>query len=192
MQQRGYIRVDDHLPLSWKKVEAAKQEEIAAFFRKNGVPPPNQGDNLRQLLAALDIQPHLKRLEKSSADLAYILGRMDAKLNMLLQLSYPGLKDQPMVPTPVNLGGGGIAFWEGHPAELAVGDLLEVRLALSVGALAVVDLFVRVIDISKKDSKERVKIACCFDPVLDEVREQIIQHVFKRQATILRAKHRVT
>ena len=190
-QRRAHARVDDLLPLSWKRIDDAELAEIMAFFKKNGVFPPRQGEDVQQLLAALDVSDHLRRLEKDDPDLAYILGRVDVKLNLLLQLSYPKMKNRPLMPTRVNIGGGGIAFWDNHP-DIAVGDFLEIRLALSVGALAIVDFFVRVIEMDKSDSADLAKIACQFDPILDDVREQIIQHIFKRQTTMLRAKkHRI-
>lgn len=188
-QQRAHARVDDRLPLSWKRVEHHEQAEIMAFFKKNGTFPPRQEDDVHQLLAALEIRDHLTRIEKDNPDLAFVLGRMDVKLNLLLQLAYPKQEARPFQPTRVNLGGGGMAFWGNHP-EITVGDLLEIRLALSVGALAIVDFYVRVITIEKDDSADLAKIACQFDPILDDVREQIIQHVFKRQTTMLRAKKR--
>lgn len=188
-QKRAHARVEDLLPLSWKQIEERERKEILAFFEKNGVFPPRQGEDVRQLLAALDVSDHLKRLEKTEADLAYILGRMDVKLNLLLQLSYPKTKDRPLMPTRVSLGGGGLAFWGNFP-EIAVGHFLEIRLALSVGTLAIVDFFVRVIEIDRPNSSELAKIACQFDTILDDVREQIIQHIFKRQTSMLRAKKR--
>ena len=188
-QQRAHTRIDDLLPLSWKRIEAKEHAEIMTFFEKNAAPPPRQGEDIHQLFAALDISDNLKRLEKESPDLAAILGRLDIKLNQLLQLSYPKADERPLIPTRVNLGGGGIAFWENH-LPFAVGDFLEIRLALSVGTLAIVDLHVRVTEVGKPDTENLAKIACQFDPIQDDVREQIIQHVFKRQAALLRAKRK--
>lgn len=186
-QKRTHARVEDLLPLSWRRIDAREQAEVVAFFSKNGLFPSRRGGDVRQLLAALDIRDHLTRLEQESPELAFILGRLDVKLNLLLQLAHPSQGERPFLPTRVNLSGGGIAFWGDHPG-LVVGDFLELRLALAVGALAIVDCFVRVVEISTPDNTELAKIACMFDPVSDDVREQIIQHVFKRQTAMLRAK----
>lgn len=191
VQQRSHARVEDLLPLSWRRIEADEHAEIRAVFEQKGVLPPRQGENVHQLLAALDVGNNLTRLEKENPDLAYVLGRMDVKLNLLLQLAYPATEAHPFLPTRVNLGGGGLAFW-GDPAPFVRGQFLEIRLALSVGALAIVDFFVQVVEVGRPGLDNLAKIACRFDPVTEDVREQIIQHVFKRQALILRAKHTKT
>ena len=190
IQQRTYARIEDLLPFSWRVVDPRERLEIVTYFEKHGIFPPQHGEESQQLLSALDIRDPLKRLEKENPDLAFVLGRLDVKLNLLLQLSHPDTKDRHMTPTRLNLGGGGIAFWA-NGANFSVGDFLEIRLALSVGSLAIVDFFVQVIDIEMSDRDNLAKIACQFGPILDDVREQIIQHVFKRQTTLLRSKRRV-
>lgn len=190
-QQRTYARIEDLLPFSWRLVGPRERLEVITYFEKNGLFPPQQGEESQQLLSALDIRDPLKRLERENPDLAYVLGRIDVKLNLLLQRFHPDTKEGHLTPTRVNLGGGGIAFWA-NSADFSVGDFLEIRLALAVGSLAIVHFFVQVVDIEMPSIDNLAKIACQFGPILDDVREQIIQHVFKRQTTLLRAKHKTT
>ena len=143
-QQREFVRVDDTLPLAWRLVEESKLADVMAYYEKKRAFPPKQGDDIRQLLNSLDVSGKLKQLERSDPILAQILGRMDMKLNLLLRMFHPGEEERPLVPTVVNLSGGGIAFMESNPA-LRVGDVLEIRLALSNDALTSIECFARVL-----------------------------------------------
>ncbi|MEO5353765.1 MAG: hypothetical protein H7835_11225 [Magnetococcus sp. XQGC-1] len=80
-----------------------------------------------------------------------------------------------------------MAFWEKDPA-LEVGDFLEMQLTLAVDAMATVGFFARVVRVDAVDAEGFTKVATLFDPVLDAHRDQIVQHVFKRQTDILRAQ----
>ncbi len=187
-QQREFVRVDDILPLAWRLVEESELAEIMAFFEKKRAFPPKQGDDVRQLLNSLDVTGKLKQLERTDPVLAQILGRMDMKLNLLLRLFHPGEEERPLVPTNVNLSGGGIAFMEPTVPAVKEGDVLEVRLALSNDALTSIEAYARVMKLFDVNAEGLTKVACRFEPILDPDRERIIQHIFKRQSELLRAQ----
>lgn len=189
-QKRSYARVDDLLPLSWRQVGATELGKVLSYFEKNRALPPRRSEELRRFMASLDIGEDLKYLQKSEPDLAHLLGRLDMKLNLLLQLFHPGDGDRPLAPTSVNLSGGGLAFWEPHSVRIRKGDILEICLALSMEALTTIDCFVRVVNIGQPDVEGLIKISCLFEPIVEKRRDQLIQHVFKRQSELLRNKDR--
>jgi hypothetical protein len=185
-QQREFARVDDHLPLGWRRVDAKEIADISSHYDKFRV-FPRGGNDVEQLLGSLDVTDKLKQLERSDPTLARILGRMDVKLNLLLRLFHPGEQERPMVPTWVNLSGGGIAFKEEN-CDLEVGETLEIRLAFSLETMASILFYVRIMKIFPPQDDGLSKVACKFEPILDGDREALIQHIFKRQTEELRLK----
>ncbi|MBF0622997.1 MAG: PilZ domain-containing protein [Magnetococcales bacterium] len=183
-QQREFVRVDDHIPLAWRLVSEADYAEMMTHFERNRQ-FPSKPENIAALLNTLDITDRLKNLERSDPHLAKILAKMDMKLNVLIQLFHPNNKEQPLVPRKVNLSGSGIAIWE-ETHNLKPGDVMEVRLALSNDALVSIECYTRVIRVFENNEDGMDKIACKFDPILTQDRERLIQHIFKRQAELIR------
>ncbi|MEG3640806.1 PilZ domain-containing protein [Magnetococcus sp. PR-3] len=185
-QQREFVRIDDLLPLAWQRVEPEAYAKIFEYYQKHNIFPPKQG-GVGEVLKTLDIEDMLQDLERSDPNLSHILGRLDQKLNLLLKLFHPNDDDLPMALTPVNLSGGGLAFWEQDP-PLESGTIIQMRLSLSEDALFIVELFARVIVVIPNDRDGMTRVAVKFDPVLPNDREQIIQHIFRRQNELLRSK----
>ncbi|MBF0415415.1 MAG: PilZ domain-containing protein [Magnetococcales bacterium] len=185
-QQRAFVRVDDYLPLSWRRVGAEEFAEVMATYKKSQTFPVVP-DDIQTILTNLEVTDKIVLLERSDPVLARILARMDMKLNMLLKVFYPGTEARPMVPTWVNLSGGGVAFKEAG-LDAKVDDILEIRLALSQDSLASIQCFARVVKIFPPEQDGLIKAACQFEPILDGDREKLIQHIFKRQSELLRAK----
>ncbi|MBF0424843.1 MAG: PilZ domain-containing protein [Magnetococcales bacterium] len=188
-QQREFVRIDDVLPFAWSKIPEEEIRKILLHYEKHREFPAKTGD-VNALLASMDITDKLKQLERDEPNLAKILSRLDMKLNFLIRLFHPGEQQQPLVPTPINLSGGGLAFWE-RDVPLATNEVLHVRLALSQDSLAVIECYARVVHIRQKDQNDLDKVACNFEPILSQDRESIIQHIFKRQAERLRAKKQI-
>ncbi|ABK44455.1 type IV pilus assembly PilZ [Magnetococcus marinus MC-1] len=184
--QREFVRIDDLLPLAWQSVEPEAYAKIAEYYENHRIFPPTQG-GLNQSLKSLDIRDMLQDLQRTDPNLSHILGRLDQKLNLLLKLFHPQDNDLPMALTPVNLSGGGLAFWEQDPS-LESGTIIQMRLALSEDALFVVECYARVIVVIPNDRDGMTRVAVKFDPVLPHDREQIIQHIFRRQNELLRTK----
>ncbi|MBF0271428.1 MAG: PilZ domain-containing protein [Magnetococcales bacterium] len=185
-QQRQFVRVDDSLPLAWRRIEESRFREILAYFEKHRV-FPQKGNDVHQVITSLDVTDSLRKMEQSDPLLARVLSRLDQKLNLLLRLFHPGESDRPMVITPVNLSGGGVSFLEKDPG-LSKGEILEIRLALSVDALTVIECFGRVMVVSENAQDGLTRVACRFEPILDPDRERLIQYIFWRQSELLRAK----
>ncbi|MBF0177106.1 MAG: PilZ domain-containing protein [Magnetococcales bacterium] len=188
-QQREFVRIDDMLPFAWTIIPEEEISKILLHYEKHREFPAKTGD-VNALLSSMDIGDKLKLLERDEPNLARILSRLDMKLNFLIRLFHPGEQQQPLVPTPINLSGGGLAFWE-RDVPLAIGEVLHVRLALSPDALAVIECYARIVHVRHKDQNDLDKVACNFEPILSQDRESIIQHIFKRQAERLRAKKQV-
>ncbi|MBF0627604.1 MAG: PilZ domain-containing protein [Magnetococcales bacterium] len=185
-QQRAFVRVDASLPLAWRRIEESRFQEVLAHFEKHRV-FPQKGLDVHQIITSLDITDAVRLMEQSDPLLARILVRLDQKLNLLLRLFHPGEAERPMVLTPVNLSGGGISFLDQDPG-LAKGEMLELRLALSVESLTVIDCFARVMMVSDPQPDGLTRVACRFEPILDTDRERLIQYIFQRQSELLRAK----
>ncbi|MEO5339069.1 MAG: hypothetical protein H7837_00930 [Magnetococcus sp. MYC-9] len=188
VQRRAYTRVDDLLPLAWRLVTADEHAQVRAFFDKHRYLPPKPGDDVRRLLTQLTNSKEVAALREKQPSLIFILEHMDAKINLILRLLHPTLVEHTLLPTRVNLGGDGILIWMQADPPVAVGDCLEVHLTLAVNALVAVGFFGQVLRIGEENEDGLRPVACCFDPILDEHREQIIQHVFKRQTDLLRAQ----
>ncbi|MBF0186561.1 MAG: PilZ domain-containing protein [Magnetococcales bacterium] len=189
-QQREFVRVDDQLPLAWRVVNAGEIADVMSHFQKHGT-FPTEANDVDALLSSLDIGTNLKQLERSDPNMATILGRLDVKLNMIIKLFHPSDKDQPMVPTPVNLSGNGLAFWEENP-DVKNGEVLSVRIALSPDGLAAIDCYARVVHVAPNNREGLTKVACQFEPILGPDRERLISHIFQRQAEQLRSRRTTT
>ncbi|MBF0308705.1 MAG: PilZ domain-containing protein [Magnetococcales bacterium] len=182
-QKREFVRVDDVLPLAWKRITPEAHAAVMEHFTRFRALPSE--DPIQKFLSTMDVAPTLKQLEGKDPMLAAVLARLDMKLNLMIRLFHPGQDAQPMIPTEVNMSGGGIAFWEENP-PFAVGDVLEMRLALSNNTLASFECYSRVVAIVAKNRQNRDKVACRFEPIMSLDRERIIQYIFKRQAELLR------
>ncbi|MBF0454401.1 MAG: PilZ domain-containing protein [Magnetococcales bacterium] len=187
-QQREFARVDDTLPLAWRRVDPREMADIMAHYEKFRAFPSREND-VEQILSSLDVAEKLKKLEGSDPTLARILGRMDIKLNLLLRLFHPGEQDRPLAPTWVNLSGGGIAFKEEN-CDLEAGEVLELRLAFSLETMATILCYVRIMKVFPPQEDGFSKVACQFDPILDVDREALIQHIFRRQTDEIRSRRR--
>jgi hypothetical protein len=185
-QQRAFARIDDNLPLGWRRVNEKEMKIITDHYNKFRS-FPTDGDSFSKTLDTLDITDKLKLLERSDPTLSLILGRLDMKVNLLLRLFHPGEQERPMVPTWVNLSGGGIAFKE-EQSNLEEEEILELRLSFSVETMASIRFYARIKKVFSPQDDGLSKIACIFEPILDRDREALIQHVFKRQTEELRIK----
>ncbi|MBF0096322.1 MAG: PilZ domain-containing protein [Magnetococcales bacterium] len=185
VQRRAYARVEDMLPLNWRQVSAEEYARVAVYFEQYHDFPPEPGDDARRVLTAVSASHEINELRQKQPNVAYIFEQLDAKLNLILRQLHPNLQDRVLQVTRTVISGSGIAFWT-EAAELAVGDCLEMQARLAVDALATVDFFVRVLRLEYQDGLTQV--SCCYDPIADVPREQIIQHVFRRQGDMLRAQ----
>lgn len=184
--ERQFVRVDDQIPFAWRRISEKELAEVMQHYERYRS-FPKKAEGIHNLISSLDIGEKLRQLERSDPILARILGQLDIKLNILLRLFHPDESSQPFTPTPVNLSGGGLAFWEKSP-PIAPGDILAVRMALTQDSLAAIECYTRVIRILPADRAGMDKVACKFEPILDADREKIIQHIFKRQSEILRSQ----
>ncbi|MBF0461183.1 MAG: PilZ domain-containing protein [Magnetococcales bacterium] len=187
IQRRAYARVEDLLPISWERVEPDEQALVAACFAKHRYFPPQPGDDVRKLLTTLTSSHEMAQLRQRQPDLAHTLEQLDAKLNLVLRLLHPGLVEHTLAPARVTLGGDGISFWAQDP-PVQVGDFLKMQVTLAVDALTTISFFARILRMEKPDDAGLVQVACLFDPILDDHREQVVQHVFKRQTDLLRVQ----
>ncbi|MBF0195839.1 MAG: PilZ domain-containing protein [Magnetococcales bacterium] len=185
-QQRAFARIDDNLPLGWRRVNKKEMKAISDHYKKFRSFPA-EGDSFSKTLDSLDITDKLRLLERSDPTMSRILGKLDMKVNLLLRLFHPGEQERPMVPTWVNLSGGGIAFKE-EQNNLEEGEIIEIRLSFSIETMASIRFYARIMKVFPPKDDGLTKIACSFEPILDRDREALIQHVFKRQAEELRLK----
>lgn len=185
-QQREFVRVDDILPFSWRRCSEDELVQVLSYYEKNRAFPPRE-QGFDSMLASLDISDKLTQLERQDPLMARLLGKLDVKLNLLLKLFNPDNNERPLVPTPVNVSGGGFAFMDKEP-PLAKGDVLDVRLAFSVEAVASIRCYARVMRVFDVNSEGLTRVACKFEPIMDRDREQVVQYVFRRQTEVLRSQ----
>lgn len=188
-QKREFMRLDDMLPLSWRRCSEEELFTILEYFERHRAFPPRPA-SLDSMLSSLDISSKLQQLERNDPLMAKILGIIDIKLNLILRVFTPDRQERPLTPTPVNLSGGGMAFLERNP-PLAAGDLLEIHLALTPDGLAMIQCYTRVLRIFEDFQDGLHKVACRFEPILDKDREAIVQFIFRRQAEYIRSRRQL-
>jgi len=169
--ERGYFRVDDVFPFTWRKITEGEPYRESCIFSGYGMDAvdlelPDDGASPRLWKMLLDI---------------------NAKLDVVirhLHLESEGLIRARGVP--VNLSASGLRFR--LDSRSSIGDDLEVKMLLPsyppVGVL-VIGRVVRIDDLAAG-----FDISLHFIDLTDEVREVIIQYTLKRQREILRRQRR--
>ncbi|MBF0184476.1 MAG: PilZ domain-containing protein [Magnetococcales bacterium] len=185
VQRRAYARVEDFLPMSWRLVKAEEYAQVAVYFEQYHDFPPKPGDDVRRMLTTVSASHELAELRQKQPNVAYVFEQLDAKLNLILRQLHPNLVERKLLSMRTVLSGSGIAFWLEN-SELAVGDCLEMQVTLAVDALVTIEFFARVVRMEQQDGL--IQVSCRFDPIADTAREQVIQHVFRRQTDMLRAQ----
>lgn len=174
----------------FQPISEEKFQQIELDFQK-GIPPSNQV-GLIDLQMFVSAQSALARLRERDVDLADFLQHLDTKVNLVLKKisksksPFDNLKHQEL-----NLAGNGIAFFADK--EFSSGTLLEFHIVL-LPDYCYVYCFGRVVNCQKESSdphdSRKFRIACEFCLIMEEDRENLVQHNFKQQTLALRNRRR--
>ncbi len=185
--RRSAVRTTDRLLLAYKRVSREKFTEIAADYHQ-GVSLYTQ-EGLSDVPMYIGAQAALDRLRQRDADLADFLGHLDNKINFLLKKAegentvFAAMKLQK-----ADLSGGGIAF---HAFEkFKPGDIVEFHLTL-LPSHAYLYFLAQVISCKldgDRQGKAVYRVSAEFTLIMDEDREKVVQHGFKKQSLALRSR----
>lgn len=183
--RRRAVRVNDRVLLSSRKIEQERFTVIADNYH-NGISLYNQKE-VGEIAIYLGSQASLARLREKDEDLANFLQHLDAKLSRVLaSVSKEPSPIDTLQPQEASLSGVGLAF--SAKEQYGAGDLMELHLVLLPEYLYIYALAKTMScqKISAAESEFNFKVACEFVLIMDADRENLIQHLFKRQQLALR------
>lgn len=172
MAPRVDARVET-LPLWWRKVPVGIVTGLRRQFRTSGSAPQ------RRLRFSEFIQTAQEPLSNLAAGhprqpLIEALQLVERKLDWVLRLASPDnySMDERMVPRQVLLTQDGITVWEETP-DVAVGDVLEMRITLVPGTPLEMDCLVRLERLLPDLSSGMVRLECRFEAMRDQDRDNL-------------------
>jgi hypothetical protein len=167
---RKYSRVDTYIPLEYKVIDSGQKQFV------------------RARLAGESILAEFKSLPNHDDQIITDwLRTINAKLDEIIRMmtiQHEGFNRLYM--TKVNISGGGISFNTGK--SLSVGDILEIKVMLSMKKPVALFLYGEVLEITK--SQPEYDSSVQFIGMDDFVRDEVIRFVFETEREILREKRR--
>ena len=169
-KMREFSRVDAYIPMQIRLVPAEERETVRS--RVSGMTTSIETRDL----------PDLQ--DKLLNDWVRLLNsKLDAIVNMLV-LQREGFGSMPV--TRVNISGGGLGFFSRE--RYAIGSIIEAKIVLPM--MPPVALFVYG-EVVKIDLLTNVySIATKFVAMDEDVRDEVVKYVFRRQREILREQRR--
>jgi hypothetical protein len=117
--------------------------------------------------------------------LAEWLTMLNAKLDAIANIiSQQPDKSARSCQKKVNISGGGLSFDSNE--KYSIGDLLEIKMVLPLNISSTIYVYGEVVDVRARE--DHFQTAVRFMTIDDEIREQIVQFVFKTQRDLLRHK----
>jgi hypothetical protein len=165
---REYSRVDALIPIEVRVVPHEERLNIKCFIAGDTMLPDYQvPDDLNDPL------------------LTEWLKMLNAKLDAVIGIIAKQQETSPRFSQKrVNISGGGLSF-DSHE-EYKINDLLEIKMILPVTLSSTLYVYGEVVDVRKKE--DYFQTAVKFVTIDDDIREQIVQFVFKAQRDIIRHK----
>ncbi len=168
--QREYSRVDAYIPLEYKVIDIQQKQFV------------------RSRLAGESILAEFKSLPNHDDQIiTEWLRTINAKLDEIIRMmtiQHEGFNCLNM--TKVNISGGGISFNTGK--SLFSGDVLEIKVMLSMQKSVALFLYGEVVEITKPHPEYDTSVQ--FIGIDDFVRDEVIRFVFETEREILREKRR--
>ncbi len=167
---REFSRVDAHIPFEARIV------------------PPEERKNIRSKITGDTILAEFRSLpdlqDKLLADWLKMLNtKLDAIINMLV-FQREGFGSLPF--NHVNISGGGLSF--AVKDKFSQGDILEIKMMLPMMPPLALYVYGEVVKIETQVTNYMIGIK--FVAMDEEIRDEIVKFVFKRQREILREKRR--
>ncbi len=170
MNMREFSRVDANIPFEVRLVPPEERKNIRSKVSGDAV--------LAEFRSLPDLQ------DKLLADWMKMLNmKLDAIINMLI-FQREGFGSLPF--NHVNISGGGLSFASKN--RYSQGDVLELRMMLPMMPPIALYIYGEVVKIDTQGSGFMIGIK--FIEMDEEIRDEIVKFVFKRQREILREKRR--
>ncbi len=188
-ERRKAVRITGRNLFSYSPITKEKYEEIAQDFAK-GMPPYNQ-EGLIDVQMFVNAQSALARLREKDNDLADFLQHLDAKINLILAKMDEGktLFDD-LVLQELNMSGEGLGFMVDEPLEPETILELHIILLPDYSYIYCLGEVVDCLEKTGQDGKTVFRISCKFVLIMDNDRENLIQHNFCQQRLALRNRKR--
>jgi hypothetical protein len=165
---REYSRVDAVIPIEVRVVPPPERQNMKCFIAGETVLPDYQVPN-----------------DVNDPVLAEWLKMLNAKLDALVNImSIRDEKTPRISQKKVNISGGGLSFDSSE--KYRIGDMLEIKMILPVTLSSTLYVYGEVVDVRARE--DFFQTAVKFITIDDDIREQIVQFVFKAQRDILRHK----
>jgi hypothetical protein len=165
---REYSRVDAVIAIDVRLVPTSERQSIRSFISGDMALPEFQVPN-----------------SVTDPALAEWLTMLNAKLDAIATiLASKGDTASHINQRKVNISGGGLSF--DSQETYSIGDLLEIKMVLPVNLSSTIHIYGEVVAV--RPTEDHCQTAVKFITVDDEIREQIVQFVFKAQRDILRQK----
>lgn len=183
--RRHAVRVEDRILFSWSPVSKEKFAELKEYFNR-GIPPYIQ-EGLTEIQMYVGTQSALARIQQRDEDLGRFLQHMDTKVNMLLQKLSGGTSPfDRLVLQEVTLSSMGLSFLTEQAPD--PGTIIEVNLVLLPDYVYVYCLG-EVVGSRPHEAPGNAPtkvVSCQFVLIMEEDREKLVQHSFKKQSLALR------
>ena len=168
--QRLYSRVDTYTPLEYKIIDSQQKQFV------------------RSRLAGESILAEFKSLPNHDDQIiTEWLRTINAKLDEIIRMMtihHEGFNCLNM--TKVNISGGGISLNTGK--SFSAGDILEIKIMLSMQKPVALFLYGEVVEITKPPNEYDTSVQ--FIGIDDFIRDEVIRFVFETEREILREKRR--
>lgn len=184
--RRQAVRVSDRVLLSCRPISAERLETLVSDAAK-GVSLYNQ-KHLAGLALYLGAHNALGRIREKDTDLAEYLQQLDTKINRVMAAVCKELSPfDSLEQADVNVSGSGVAFASSQ--RYLAGDHVELLLVLLPEHLHIYAVG-EVISAPKmvEGDARQWRTALKFTMIMDEDKENLIQHIFRRQHLALKKK----
>jgi hypothetical protein len=170
--QREFSRVDAHIPMEFRVVDHEERKFIRS--RVSG----------ETILAEFKSLP-----DHDDQIIAEWLKTINAKLNAIIRMmtiQHEGFNCLNI--RKVNISGGGMSFNAGSDKSFSAGEVLELKVMLTMQYPLALFLYGEVVEASKRNEEYDTSVQ--FIVIDDFIRDEIIRFVFEKEREILREKRR--
>jgi hypothetical protein len=168
--QREFSRVEAFIPLEFRLID--QQERLSIRSHVSG----------ETILAEFKSLP-----DPDNQLIAEWLQTINAKLNSIIRMmtiQHEGFNN--LTIRKINIGGGGMSFSTGQSFQ--PGDVLELKMMLTMQRPLALFLYGEVVEVSKRNPEYDTSVQ--FIAIDDFIRDEVVRFVFEREREILREKRR--
>ena len=165
---REYSRVDAIIPIEVRVVPQLERQNMKCFV---------SGET--------EIPDYQLPADVNDPVLAEWLKMLNAKLDAIAgSLTVRNEQSPRISQKKINISGGGLSF--DSPDKYDIGDMLEIKMILPITLSSTFYVYGEVVDVRERE--DFFQTAVKFMTIDDDIREHIVQFVFKAQRDMLRHK----